>query len=132
MKLTLEMMFGYVLKWNQNDFDHIWVEQICAAVMLDFFQRGLTFNFWSKFQISSKFVYSQIGPWNHVCWSFRAKLNWFWRYIKMSNLISRHFGFFPKGLAYDFGSKFQISSNSSSSQIGPRNHVRWCFRVRWK
>ena len=43
VKLTLEMMFGYVLKWNQNDFDHIWVEQICAAAMLDFFQRGLTF-----------------------------------------------------------------------------------------
>ena len=26
--------------------------------------------------------------------------------MKMSNLISRHLGFFPKGLAYHFGSKF--------------------------
>ena len=43
--------------------------------------------------------------------------------MKMSNLISRHLGFFPKGLACDFGTKFQISLECLYSLIGPRNHV---------
>ena len=43
--------------------------------------------------------------------------------MKMSNLISRHLGFFPKGLAYDFGSKFQTSSKFVYGQIGPENDV---------
>ena len=29
----------------------------------------------------------------------------------------------PKGLAYDFGSKFQISFNSVYSQIEPKNNI---------
>ena len=40
VKLTLEILFGDVLQWNQSDFDHIWVKQICAAAKWDFFQRG--------------------------------------------------------------------------------------------
>ena len=31
--------------------------------------------------------------------------------MSMSNLSSRHLGFFPKGLAYDFGSKFPPKLN---------------------
>ena len=31
--------------------------------------------------------------------------------MEMSNFGGRHLGFFPKGLAYDFGSKFKISCN---------------------
>ena len=41
----------------------------------------------------------------------------------MSNLISRHLGFFPKGLAYDFGPKFQISVKFVHGQSGPENDV---------
>ena len=43
--------------------------------------------------------------------------------MSKTHLLSRHVGFFPKGLASDFGSKFQISSKFVYSQIGPRNHV---------
>ena len=37
-----------------------------------------------------------------------------------------------KGLAYDCGSKLQISSKFVDSQIGPRNHFCGCFRVKSK
>ena len=63
---------------------------------------------------------------------FRVKLNWFWRYTKMSNSISRDVGFFPKELAQDFGSKFQISSKLVFAQIGPSDNVCLCFRVKLK
>ena len=43
--------------------------------------------------------------------------------MTMSNLRSRHLGFFPKGLAYDLGSKFQISLNFVYGQIEPENDV---------
>ena len=99
---------------------------------LGFFPKGLAFDFGSKFQISLNFVYGRIEPGNDVCWCFNVKSKWFWQNMNMSNLISRHLGFFPKGLAYDFGSKFQISSEFLYSEIGPRNHVCWCFRVKLK
>ena len=43
--------------------------------------------------------------------------------MSMSNLSSRHIGFLPNGLAYVFGSKFQISSKFVYGQIGPENDV---------
>ena len=43
--------------------------------------------------------------------------------MKISNLIGRHLGFFPKRLAYDFESKFQISLNFVYGQIEPGNDV---------
>ena len=43
--------------------------------------------------------------------------------MKISNLIGRHLGFFSKGLAFDFGSKFQISLKFLNSQIDPGNDV---------
>ena len=43
--------------------------------------------------------------------------------MRISNLISRHFGFFPKELAYDFGSKCQISLKFVNGQIDPGNDV---------
>ena len=132
VKLDLKMMFGDVLEWNESDSDDIWGCQIWSAAILDFFPKGLAYDFGSKFQISFKFVYSQIEPKNNICWCLRVKLTWFWRYMKMSNLISRHLGFFLKGLACDFGTKFQISSEFLYSQIGPRNHVCWCLRVKSK
>ena len=70
-----------------------------------FSPKGLAYDFGSKFPISPKFVYSQIRPGNDVCWIFRVKSKWFWLYMSMSNLSSRHIGFLPNGLAYDFGSK---------------------------
>ena len=45
--------------------------------------------------------------------------------MSMSNLSSRHIGFLPNGLAYDFGSKFQISSKFVYGQTGPENDVWW-------
>ena len=132
VKLDLEIMFGNVLEWNESDSDDIWGCQIWSAAILDFFPKGLAYDFGSKYQISLKFVYSQIEPKNNICWCLRVKLRWFWRYMKMSNLISRHLGFFLKGLACDFGTKFQISSVFLYSKIGPRNHVCWCPRVKLK
>ena len=99
---------------------------------LGFFPKGLAYDCRSRFQISFRFVYSQIEHKNNICWCLRVKLRWFWRYMKMSNLISRHLGFFLKGLACDFGTKFQISSEFLYSQIGPRNHFCWCPRVKSK
>ena len=49
--------------------------------------------------------------------------------MRISNLISCHFGFFSKGLAFDFGSKFQISLEFVNGQIDPGNDVWWCFKV---
>ena len=98
----------------------------------NFFPKGLAYDFGSKYQISLKIVYSQIEPKNNICWCLRVKLTWFWRYMKMSNLISRHLGFFSKGLAYDFRSKFQTSSKFVYGQIGPKNDVCWCFNVKSK
>ena len=43
--------------------------------------------------------------------------------MSMSNLSSRHIGFLPNGLAYDFGSKFPISPKFVYSQIRPGNDV---------
>ena len=39
------------------------------------------------------------------CWE--GHFDHIWRF---SNLAGGHLGFFPKGLTYDFGQKFQISS----------------------
>ena len=72
-------MFGNVLEWNESDSDDIWGCQIWSAAILDFFPRGLAYDFGSKFQISFKFVYSQIEPKNNICWCLRVKLRWFWR-----------------------------------------------------
>ena len=42
----------------------------------------------------------------------------------MLNLVGGHLGFFSKGVAaYNFGSKFQISSKSVYGLIGPGNDV---------
>ena len=132
VKLDLEINFVDVLEWNQSDPDDIWGCQIWSAAILDFFSKELAFDFGSKYQISLKFVYSQIERKNNICWCLRVKLRWFWRYVKMSNLISRHVGFFLKGLACDFGTKFQISSEFLYSQTGPRNYVCWCLGVKLK
>ena len=59
-------MFVDVLEWNQSDPYDIWGCQIWSAAILDFFLKGLAYDFGLKFQISSEFLYSQIGPWNHV------------------------------------------------------------------
>ena len=99
---------------------------------MDFFPKGLAYDFGSKFQRSSKFVYGQIGPENDVWWCFKVKSNSFWWYSKMSNLCSRHLGFFPIGFVYEFGSKFQISLNFVYGQIEPGNDVCWCFNVKSK
>ena len=46
--------------------------------------------------------------------------------MKVSNLVTRHLGFFSKGLAYDFGSKFQVFLKFVYTQIGPRKDM-WMF-----
>ena len=46
--------------------------------------------------------------------------------MKVSKLVSRHLGFFPKGLAYDLGSKFQVFLKFVYAQIGPREDM-WMF-----
>ena len=97
-----------------------------------FFPKGLAYDFGSKFPISLKFVSSQIRPGNDVCWIFRVKSKWFWPYMSMSNLSSLHTGFLPNGLAYDFRSKFKVSSKFVYGQIGPENDVWWCFKVKSK
>ena len=66
VKLDLEFIFGDVLGWNQSDPDDIWGSQIWSAAILDFFLKGLAYDFGFKFQIPSEFLYSQIRPWNHV------------------------------------------------------------------
>ena len=119
VKLTLEMMFGDVLKWHQSDFDHIWLFQICAAAILDFL-----------FKFSLKFVYRQIVHKNYVCWCFGVKLKWFWRYMKMSNLISRHLGFFLKEVSLWFWVK--ISNLLKVWSIDPGKDVWLCFKVKLK
>ena len=43
--------------------------------------------------------------------------------MKISNLGSHYLGVFSKGLAYDFGPKFQISLKVVYGQIGPGNDV---------
>ena len=73
VKLDLEITFVDVLDWNQSDPDDIWGCQIWSAAILDFFPKGLAYDFGSKFQTSSKFVYGQIGPKNDVCWCFNVK-----------------------------------------------------------
>ena len=132
VKLDLEINFVDVLEWNQSEVDDIWGCQISSAAILDFFPKELAYDFGSKYQISLKFVYSQIEPKNDVCWCLNVKSKWFWQNMNMSSLISRHLGFFLKGLACDFGTKFQISSEFLYIQIGPRNHVCWCLRVKLK
>jgi len=99
---------------------------------LGFFPKELAYDFGSKFQTTSKVVYSQLVPRNNVSWCFSVKLKWFWRYMKMWNRISHHLGFFLKGLAYDFGSKLPICLNFVYSQMWPENDICWCFRVKSK
>ena len=41
------------------------------------FLKGLAYDFWSKFQISSSFYKIKIGPRNQVCWRFGMKLKSF-------------------------------------------------------
>ena len=50
----------------------------------------------------------------------------------MSNLGSRHLGFFPKGLAYDCGPKFPISSKFVYGRIWPGNDGWLYLRVKFK
>ena len=73
------------------------------------FPKGLAYDFWSKFPNSLKFVSCQIGPGNDVWWCSTEVGRSSWPYFEMSILGSHHLGFFPKGLAYEFWSKFQIS-----------------------
>ena len=72
--MDLEIIFVDVLEWNQSDPDNIWGFQIWSAAILDFFPKGLAYEFESKFQISCNFVYSQIEPRNKICWCLRVKL----------------------------------------------------------
>ena len=130
VKLDLEITFVDVLEWNQSDPDDIWGCQIWSAAILDFFPKGLAYDFGSKFQISFKFVYSQIEPKNNICWCLRVKLTWFWRYMKMSNLISRHLGFFLKEVSLWFWVK--ISNLLKVWSIDPGNDVWLCFKVKLK
>ena len=97
---------------------------------LGYFPKGWGYDCGWKLQISLKFVDSQIGPRVHFSWCSRVKSKWPWRYMRMSNLISRHLGFFSKGLAYDFGSKYQISLKFVYSQFEPKNNSCWCLRVK--
>ena len=90
---------------------------------IGFFPKGLAYDFGWKFQISLNFVNGVIEPGNDVCWCFNVKSKWFWQNMNMSNLISRHLGFLPKRLAYDFGSKFQISLNFVYGQMWAENDV---------
>ena len=99
VKLELEIMFGSVLEWNESDSDDIWGYQIQSAAILDIFSKGLGYDYGWKLQISSKFVDSQIGPRIYFSWCSRVKLKWSWRYMRISNLISRHLGFFSKGVS---------------------------------
>ena len=78
------------------------------------------------------FHYRLFGPRNLVWWCFTVTPKWVWRYMRTSNLISRHLEFFPKGLAYDFWSKSQISLTFVNDQIEPGNDVCWCFNVKSK
>ena len=125
-------MFGDDLGWNESDSDDIWECQIWSATILDFFPKGLAYHCRSQLQISFKFVYSQIEPKNNICLCLRVKLRWFcaiWRCQIWSAAI---LDFFSKGLAYDFGSKYQISLKFVYSQFEPKNNICWCLRVKLK
>ena len=97
-----------------------------------FFPKRLAYDFESKFQIPLKSVNGQIDPGNDLWWCFKVTSKWFWPYMTISNLHSPHLRFFPKGLAYEFASKFQISLNFVYGQIEPGNDVCWCFNVKSK
>ena len=79
VKLDIEIPFVDVLEWNQSDPDDIWGCQIWSADILDFFPKGLAYDFGSKYQSSWKFVYGEIGPENDICWCFNVKSKWFWQ-----------------------------------------------------
>ena len=97
--------------------------------MFHFFPNGRAYDFRSKFQISSKIVYGEIEPGNDVWWCFRVKSKCFFQYVKMWNFSTRHLGFFPKGLAYDFGSNFSIFSKCMCGQNGRGSDVWWRWRL---
>ena len=90
-------MFVDGLEWHESESDDIWGRQILSAAILKFLPKGLAYDFGSKFQISLKFVNGQIEPGNDVCWCFNVKSKKFSQNMNMSNLISCHLGFFPKG-----------------------------------
>ena len=96
---------------------------------LEFFPEGLAYDFGSKFQISCNFVCRQNGLGNDVWWCFWVATSSSRPYLEMSNCDGRHLGFFPKGLPYDFGSKFQINCNFVCGQNGLGNDVWWCFWI---
>ena len=72
--MDLEIIFIDVLEWNQSNPDDIWGFQIWSAAILDFFPKGLAYDFGSKFQISFNFVYSQIEPKNKILLMFKSKI----------------------------------------------------------
>ena len=124
VKLDLEITFVDVLEWNQSDPDDIWGCQIWSAAILDFFPKELAYDFGSKYQISFKFVYRQFEPKNNICWCLTVKLKWFWRYMKMSNLIIRHLGFFSKGVSLWFSIEI---SNVFKVCIWSNWTWKWCL-----
>ena len=126
VKLDLEITFVDVLEWSQSDPDDIWGYQIWSAAILDFFPKGLAYDFGSKYQISLKFVYSQFEPKNNICWCLRVKLKWFWRYMRRSNFISRHLGFFSKGVSLWF--RIEIS-NVFKVCIWSNWTWKWCLVI---
>lgn len=78
--------------------------------------------------------YGQIVPGNNVWWCSTEVKRSSSQYLEMSKVVSRHLGFFWKGLTYDFGSKFQMFLKFVYCQIGPGNDVWWCsteVRLSW-
>ena len=105
---------------------HKWA--ICIG-HLGFFPKGLTYDFGQKIQMSSKFMYGQHEARNDVWWCSECWEGHFDHIWRFSNLAGGHLEFFPKGLTYDFGQKFQISSKFMYGQHEAGNNVWWCFRV---
>ena len=98
-KLDLEIKFVDVLGWDWSHSNDIWRCQIWSVAILDFFQWGYPMVLGQNFKflqslyivkLDLEIMFVDVLEWN--------KLNWFWRYMKMSNLISRLLGFFSKGL----------------------------------
>ena len=65
--LKLRMLYLHSIRMFCAKFQLIWINfQLLSGGHLGFFAKGYAFDFGSKFQISSKFVYGQNGRGNDV------------------------------------------------------------------
>ena len=124
VKMNLEMMSGDVFGQQAAHPDHIWRCQIVMAAILDFFQMGqamiLGQNFKFLVTLSVVKMDSEMVS-GDVFGQQPAHPDHMWR---CQIVVAAILDFFPKGLACDFGSKFQISCNFVCRQNGPGKDVQ--------